>query len=85
MNNDQLSYLRIAYWAIRMFEADFESNFKVQIIKKLKEFLYFIILDIGISPFVKFYEGKSLLFAAVQAKQTELLKELLSHTYELQD
>jgi hypothetical protein len=37
-------------------------------IKRLKEFLYFIILDIGISPFVKIYEGKSLLFACVQAE-----------------
>jgi len=38
---------------------------KVKFIKRLKEFIYFIILDIGISPFVKFYEGKSLMFAAV--------------------
>ena len=38
-------------------------------------------MDLGISPFIKCYDGKSLISATVHSKQHEFFKELLGHTY----
>ena len=38
-------------------------------------------MDIGIFPFEKCYDGKSIISASVTAAKVELLKELLQHDY----
>ena len=38
-------------------------------------------MDLGISPFTKCYDGKSLLSATVHSKQINFFRELLGHTY----
>jgi len=52
------SYLRVAYWAIKIANLDNES---VESEIFMKKFLYFFIIDLGISPFVKCYKNKSIL------------------------
>lgn len=53
-----------------------------------KEFLYFFIIGLGISPFVKFFEGKSIFQACVENDSDDttmvkksIFRELLTHTY----
>ena len=48
----------------------------------VRNFIYIFIMDIGISPFVKCYDGKSMISATVPSGRLEFLKELLSHKYE---
>ena len=47
----------------------------------MKKFIYFFIIDLGISPFVKCYNKKNLLEACIKSRRFDTLKELLSHTY----
>lgn len=42
-------------------------------------------IDLGVNPFIHSYEGKSLIHACIEANQPELLEELLSHIYWVQD
>jgi hypothetical protein len=49
----------------------------------MKKFLYYFIIDLGISPFVKCYEKKSIIQACVRSGRLDFLRELLSHEYEL--
>jgi hypothetical protein len=49
----------------------------------MKKFLYYFIIDLGISPFVKCYEKKSIVQACVRSGRLDFLRELLSHEYEL--
>jgi hypothetical protein len=49
----------------------------------MKKFLYYFIIDLGISPFVKCYEKKSIIQACVRSGRLDFLRELLSHKYEL--
>ena len=74
------SYLRVAYWAIKIANLDNESSESEIFMKK---FLYFFIIDLGISPFVKSYQNKSILQACISSNRLDFLRELLSHTYEV--
>ena len=51
----------------------------------MKEFVYFFVMDLGISPFVKCYQNKSLIQACVKARQKQLMAELLQHEYEVKN
>jgi hypothetical protein len=73
------SYSRIAYWAI--FLANDNNNPDMEIF--VKKFLYFFILDLGLSPFIKCYEKKSIIQACIVSASFDFLRELLSHEYEL--
>jgi len=48
---------------------------------EVKNFVYLFIMDCGVSPFVKAYEGRTLISATVPSESIEFLTELLSHTY----
>jgi hypothetical protein len=72
------SYSRIAYWAI--FLANDNNNPDMEIF--VKKFLYFFILDLGLSPFIKCYEKKSIIQACIVSGRFDFLRELLSHEYE---
>jgi len=48
----------------------------------MKQFVYLFILDIGVSPFVRCYEGKTLIQGCIAAYRDDFLKELLLHKYE---
>ena len=74
------SYIRIAYWAIFMAN-DSDEDPEIEIF--MKKFLYFFIMDLGISPFVKCYEKKSIVQACIKAERLDFLRELLCHEYEL--
>ena len=49
----------------------------------MKQFVYIFILDLGISPFIKCYQEKSLIQACIVSRRYDFLRELLSHQYEL--
>ena len=70
------SYCRIAYWAI-FIANDIDEDKDIEIF--IKQFLYFFILDLGISPFIKCYEKKSIIQACIVSKRLDFLRELLSH------
>ena len=74
------SYLRVAYWAIKVASLDNDS---IESEIFMKKFLYFFIIDLGISPFVKCYKSKSILQACISSNRLDFLRELLSHTYEV--
>lgn len=76
------SYIRIAYWAI-FIANDSDGDPEAEIF--MKKFLYFFILDLGISPFIKCYEKKSIVQACIKAGRLDFLREILSHEYELLD
>jgi hypothetical protein len=48
----------------------------------MKKFVYFFVLDLGISPFVKCYKSKSLIHACVESGRLDFMRELLKHKYE---
>ena len=89
--HEQKSYLHIAYWAMtllkklesidqkegRVLREDeaFDQDFEFL----MKKFIYMFILDIGISPFVKCYEGCNLIQGCIEAYRIDFLKELLMH------
>ena len=62
-------------------DSDDDANIEIF----MKKFLYFFILDLGISPFVKCYEKKSIIQACIKSGRLDFLRELLSHDYELLD
>jgi hypothetical protein len=76
----QQSYIRLAYWAISMANMD-EVDPAIEIF--MKEFVYVFIIDLGISPFVKCYQNKSIVQACVLSRRLDFLRELLSHQYEV--
>lgn len=78
-NKQQRAYLRLAYWAISMANDD-ENHKDAEVY--MKKFVYFFLLDLGISPFIKCYRNKTLMAACVQSKRLDFMKELLSHKYE---
>lgn len=43
--------------------------------------MYIFLLDLGISPFTKCYDAKSLISAAVYSRNRAFFKELLQHDY----
>ena len=47
----------------------------------MKRFVYFFIMDLGISPFVKCYQDKSLVQACITTRRLHFLEEILSHHY----
>ena len=49
----------------------------------MKEFVYVFIIDLGISPFVKCYQNKSIVQACVLSRRLDFLRELLCHKYEV--
>jgi len=48
---------------------------------EVKNFVYLFIMDCGVSPFVKAYEGRTLISATVPSCSVQFLTELLSHKY----
>ena len=63
-------------------ESEWEREYQRQKdIAEVKNFVYLFIMDCGVSPFVKAYEGRTLISATVPSESIELLTELLSHTY----
>jgi hypothetical protein len=72
MTKIERSYINAAYWAPFLKQED---------IHLIRKFLYLFIMDIGIFPFEKCYDGKSIISACVTAGKPELLKELLMHDY----
>ena len=72
----QRSFLHMAYWSIALSEGK-QSQAEIY----MKKFIYFFIIDLGISPFVKCYQGKTLIEACIDSRRLDTLKELLSHTY----
>ena len=82
----QRSYLHLAYWAISLANLDErvpedQDYGKYEIY--MKKFVYIFVLDLGISPFIKCYQEKSLVQACVLARRNDFLRELLSHKYEM--
>lgn len=82
----QRSYLHLAYWAISLANLDErvpedQDYGKYEIY--MKKFVYIFVLDLGISPFIKCYQEKSLVQACVIARRNDFLRELLSHKYEM--
>jgi hypothetical protein len=73
---EQRSYLHLVYWSVALSEG---NNGKAEVY--MKKFIYFFIMDLGISPFVKCFDGKNLLEACIKSRRFDTLKELLSHTY----
>jgi len=65
----------VAYWAAFMANQSHED------LLMAKHFVYIFILDLGVSPFVKCYDGRLLISATVPAMRPDLLEELLSHNY----
>lgn len=49
----------------------------------VKKFLYYFIIDLGISPFIKCYEKKSIIQACIVSNRLDFLRELISHEYEV--
>ena len=68
MSNIERSYINAAYWA---------AFLRIEDIHLTRKFLYLFIMDIGIFPFEKCYDGKSIISSCVTAGKVELLKELL--------
>jgi len=66
----------MAYWSVALSEGN-QGRAEIY----MKKFIYFFIIDLGISPFVKCYQGKTLIEACIDARRIDTLKELLSHTY----
>jgi hypothetical protein len=84
-NKEQDAYLRLCYWSISTanLEADFGfDDGEAEVF--MKRFVYFFVLDLGISPFVKSYRGRSLMHACVESGRVDFMRELLSHKYECQ-
>ena len=77
----------MAYWAIYISNMDNDSTqdedgaFEIY----MKKFVYIFLFDLGISPFIKCYQEKSLAQACVTARRFDFLRELLSHKYECFD
>ena len=76
LNEIQKSYLKVAYWSI--FKCDDEDS---DVRQKARQFAYIFLLDLGLSPFTKCYDAKSLISAAVQSRNRKFFKELLQHDY----
>lgn len=89
MTNAQKAYLRVAHWAIRLADFVFEerneknAKKKKQYRKMAREVLFFFVMDMGVSPFVKTYHDRSLVHALVKANLVDLLAELLCHEFNL--
>ena len=47
----------------------------------MKEFVYLFIAELGISPFVKCYQNKSIVQACIYSRRLDFLRELLQHEY----
>lgn len=75
MTKVQKSYVNIAYWACAM-----QAGTPAQQ-QQVKRFIYLFIMDLGISPFVKCYDHKTLISATVHSGRIRFLQELLSHRY----
>jgi hypothetical protein len=74
------SYCKIAYWAVFLAN-DIDSDPNIEIF--MKKFLYFFIIDLGVSPFIKCYEKKSIIQACIVSNRLDFLRELLTHEYEV--
>ena len=72
MSKIERSYLNLAYWAPFLDNEDIADS---------RELLYLYIMDIGIFPFEKCYEGRTIMSACVTARNVTLLRELLKHEY----
>jgi hypothetical protein len=73
------SYCRIVYWAIFLANDNDDPDMEIFV----KKFLYYFIIDLGLSPFIKCYEKKSIIQACIVSGRLDFLRELLSHEYEL--
>ena len=76
--------MRLAYWSISTanLEAEFGRDDDGQAEEFMKRFVYFFVLDLGISPFVKCYKSRSLIHACVESGRLDFMRELLKHRYE---
>lgn len=82
-NKEQDAYLRLAYWSISTANLEKDFGFddgEAEIF--MKRFVYFFVLDLGVSPFVKSYRKRSLMHACVESGRLDFMRELLSHRYE---
>jgi hypothetical protein len=79
--------MHLAYWAIYISNMDNDSTvdedgaFEIY----MKKFVYIFLFDLGISPFIKCYQEKSLVQACVTSRRFDFLREILSHKYECFD
>lgn len=71
------SYIHIVYWAINLRRLKGHEHKE----EAMQRFLYFFILDLGISPFVECYRGKSIMQACVSTRRVALLEQLLLQRY----
>jgi hypothetical protein len=55
------SYCRIAFWAIFLANDTTDPDMEIFV----KKFLYYFIMDLGLSPFIKCYEKKSIIQACI--------------------
>ena len=86
MSVQQKAYLSLAYWAISIANMDKDREYggKAGFYEVLmKRFVYIFIADLGISPFVKCYNKRSIIQACIASEREDMLRELLSHKYEL--
>jgi len=72
MSKIERSYFNVAYWAPFLSEEDMELS---------RELLYLFIMDVGMFPFEKCYEGRTIMSGCVTARNVSLLRELLKHEY----
>lgn len=61
LNKIAKSYLKTAYWAAFIHKAEDSPDKKYADLLRAKNFIYIFILDIGVSPFVKSYDGRLLI------------------------
>lgn len=74
------SYSKIVYWSI--FLANYtEKDPNIEIF--VKKFLYYFIIDLGVSPFIKCYKKKSIIQACIASDRLDFMRELLTHEYEV--
>ena len=79
--------MRLCYWSISTanLEADFGFDDDGLAEEFMKRFVYFFVLDLGISPFIKCYKKRSLIHACIESGRLDFMRELLNHKYECWD
>jgi hypothetical protein len=69
------AYLRLAYWAIRLTNIDIhpeveradKEKLRNQLKAEARRVMYFYLMDLGVSPFLRSYEDRSIVHACVKA------------------
>ena len=72
----QRSFLQLAFWALTMAKKSPKDK------EAATHLLFFFVMDMGVSPFVKCYDDVALISGLIRSREFTLIELLLSHKFE---